>query len=148
MDRSRIVTGNEVVDVGHRCSHAYGERLHADIGWPRIHPDQPTSLQLDPLRFLSEKLRIAPVPSIAEDDHDRPTRHATPTPGAIELGQRRANPRAPGPVPDFGPRLLEGPTDVAVIKGPGQAGQAGGEDKGLSLDPGHNRGAQGGEKHP
>src|SRR5262249_42848650 len=53
--RPWIVAGDEVVDVGQGRAHADGEWLHVEVRRPRVDPDQPPRLQLDPARLPREQ---------------------------------------------------------------------------------------------
>ena len=115
-DRPRVVAGNEVVDVWHGRPHPDRQRLHIELGGPRVDPDQTASLQLQPPSLAGKELGIAPVPAVAEDDHDRPAGQAAASPDPIELAKRRADPGSARPVADSRPGLLQRPADIPIAE--------------------------------
>lgn len=94
-ERSR---SQEVVYVRQGGLKPPGERRVIDGADERIEPDQSMAASLQSSYFFAEDLRVAPIPSVGdEEDHWRLMEHAT-CPSLVELPQRGPDPRAARPV--------------------------------------------------
>src|SRR5262249_10950714 len=87
--RPRAVAGGAVIDVGHRGAHPHGQGLQLELRRPWVDPDQTPRLKLQPPRLPGQRPRVAPVPAVAEHDHDRASGETPAPPHPVELLESR-----------------------------------------------------------
>src|SRR5262249_34325805 len=131
LEALQVVDGQEVVHVRQRGADAAGERLVFGRAEERAQPEQPVRAALQPRDLVAQELRLAAIPPVADDEHDRaPAEHA-PSPLQVELPERPPDPRSPRPGGHGARDLPERAVGVAPAHVPRDPGEAGAEDEGL-----------------
>src|SRR5216683_1937662 len=122
--RLHVVCGQEVIAVRKRRHHATRERLVALGAEQRIEPDEPVRRAPEVYELGGQLSGVAAIPTITDDDHDRPVTEHASRPAAIEIPKRVADSSAPAEVVHSFAHGGEGAIEVAMAQQPGDASEA------------------------
>ncbi len=140
LQAGQVTTGQEVVHVDQRSSHATLDRFVAAGPQERIQPDKAMGRALQPGHLASEHLAVAVVPAIADQQNDGATPQDAAGPPVVERPDRFANPSAARPVRHGVAQLVQRFVDVSMAQMVGNAGQACAEHEGLDFHSGEPMG--------
>ena len=126
-----VVGGDEQVNVRQGGLHSPGGGFVAGIAHQRVEPEDAAGVLLEEVHALIERLDVARVPAVADDQHHRAVIHQRESVVLHEALQGLANLGAPGPVRDRGGELVERVFQLLGFQGFGDAVQGGAEDKGF-----------------
>ena len=87
-----IVDGKKVIHKWKGRLHASRERLVVGRSQQRIQPDKPVTRPLQTAHFATKYFRIAPIPAVGDQQHDRPAVEDATVPLHIERPQRFTDP--------------------------------------------------------
>src|SRR5450759_3059963 len=118
VERVQVVSGKEVVAVREGRGHAAREGFVALRTDQRVEPDQPVGRAAQVDELGAEFCRVASVPSVAHDDHDRAMSEHAARPMAIEIRQRVADAGASAEIVDALAHRVERTVQVAIAKQP------------------------------
>ena len=124
-DGPRVVSGTKSSTWRQSGPHPDGERLLLKLAGPRIEPDQAPGLEDAAARAPARAARVAAVPAVADDDHDRPSRQPEAGVAPVELreARRRSGCRRTSPRPRSGRAPASG--ERPVRRGSRSASSAG-----------------------
>src|SRR3990172_2767586 len=90
--RLKVARAQEDVDVGEGGLHPNRRRLELWLPGVRVDPDETVRPTAEALQFSSQDIRLAEVPTVAQDHQGRPTVDQRPE-SAVELLQGASDPR-------------------------------------------------------
>src|SRR5690348_14529532 len=80
----KIMSWQKIIDIGQGCLHADSQRPIVWRTQQGIEPDQAVTTMLQSIHFSLQCSRFAPIPAIANDQHDGPASQYAPRPGVIK----------------------------------------------------------------
>lgn len=120
----QVVNRQEIVHEWLRRQQTSSLRLVAARADQRVEPDQAVRGLLQALHRLRQQARLALIPTVGDQQHDRAAPQHALGRAAIEAAETRADPRAARPVVDTQSDLAQRVVHTAALQGFGDSRQA------------------------